>query len=115
MLTLILLLQISPPSLTLSDTDLEVEWPEILNTAIESQLRQGGVRVVKGDEMISLQTGERVLGVPRLVSSVDESPLMDAGPSRVNQQPAPTSSARRPIRCDAPCAYPQRCQFIHAK
>ncbi len=69
MLTLILLLQISLQSLTPSDADMEVEWPEILNTAIEDQLREGGVRVVKGDEVISRQKGERSLGVPRLVAS----------------------------------------------
>jgi len=29
---------------------MSVEWPEILNTFIDDQLLQGGVRVVKGDE-----------------------------------------------------------------
>jgi len=43
MLTLILLLQISPPSLTPSDADLEVEVLEPLKSAIEYQLEEGNV------------------------------------------------------------------------
>jgi len=72
MLTLILLLQVSLPNPAQSDpVIMDVEWPEMLNTTIEDQLREGGVRVVKGDEVISRQKGERSLGVPRLVASVE--------------------------------------------
>ena len=45
MLTLILLLQISLPSLTLSDADLEVEVLEPLKSSIEYQLEEANVRV----------------------------------------------------------------------
>ncbi len=50
---------------------MDVEVLEPLKTYVEDQLREGKVRVVKGDEMISLQRQEegRVLGVPRLVES----------------------------------------------
>ena len=70
MSVLILLLQVSMPTPS-GPVIMDVEWPEMLNTAIEDQLREGGVRVVKGDEVISRQKGERSLGVPRLVASVE--------------------------------------------
>ncbi len=71
MLTLILLLQISLPSLTLSDADLEVEVLEPLKSSIEYQLEEGNVRVIEAGDMIALNgsAGEEMWGVPRLVES----------------------------------------------
>jgi len=61
MLHLILLLQITTPAM-------EVEVLERLKWYVEQQLEEGSVRVVEGDEIVSLHgsKGERILGVPRL-------------------------------------------------
>jgi len=48
---------------------MDVEVLDPLKTAVREQLRQGGVRVVRGGEVVSRQKGERILGVPRLVES----------------------------------------------
>jgi len=49
--------------------EFEVEVLDPLKTYTEDQLREGGVRVVKGDELISFQGSkvERIFGIPRLV------------------------------------------------
>ena len=80
MLTLILLLQISstlPAPAIEPVIEFEVEVLEPLKWYVEQQLEEGGVRVAKGSELISLQgsKGERVLGIPRLIQQQEGSVL----------------------------------------